>query len=297
MPTWIAELWWRERGEQRALSLLAAANEAPRRLYRPTGSVAGDARLERLRALGVECELLDPELAAGCALLAVTGGEWTAVEAAVRAGELLPQSRGSALAAALLGVREGDRILDLCAAPGIKTTQLAAAAGSEGTVVAVERDAGRAREIGQLCERLGLDRVEVVCGDGTELDLGSGYDRVLVDAPCSGLGTLASRPDLRWRRSEADLAGLADLQSRLLAAGTGALRPGGRAIYAVCTISRAEGEGVVAAALERDRQLRPLDLSSSFPSLADDRDPRSLQLLPDRDGSDGFFIAGVERVA
>ncbi len=297
VPAWIAELWWRERGEDRALGLLRAANRAPRRLYRPTGRVAPTALVERLRAGGVDGELLDPELAAGCELLEVTGGEWGAVEAAVRDGELVPQSRGSALAAALLGVRDGDRVLDLCAAPGLKTTQLAASAGRRGTVVAVERDPARAREIEELCGRVGVDGVEVVCGDGTELELGSGYDRVLVDAPCTGLGTLASRPDLRWRRSAADVAELAELQGRLLAAGTDALRPGGRAIYSVCTITRAEGAGVVAAALGRDERLRQVDLSESCPALADDRDPASLQLLPDRDHSDGFFIAGLERAA
>ncbi|MGB6426349.1 MAG: hypothetical protein WBF18_13805, partial [Solirubrobacterales bacterium] len=148
-----------------------------------------------------------------------------------------------------------------------------------------------------LCERVGAGNVEVLVGDGTELELGSGYDRVLVDAPCSGLGTLASRPDLRWRQAAAGIAPLAELQSRLLAAGTAALRPGGRAIYSVCTISHAEGEAVVSEELGRDPRLHQVDLGAERPELADDRQPRSLQLLGDRDRTDGFFIAALERAA
>jgi 16S rRNA (cytosine967-C5)-methyltransferase len=297
VPTWIARLWWEERGAEQAVALMRAANEPPRRLYRPLRAPPGaaEAIARRLRASGVECELLDPALAAGAEMLAVDGGSWEAVEAAVTEGELVPQSRGSALAAALLEVRPGDRVLDLCAAPGIKTSQLAVAAGDQGEVVAVERNPARADALGQLCERLGLANVEVVVGDGRELELGSGYDRILVDAPCSGLGTLASRPDVRWRRELDQIEPLAELQGGLLGAAGGALGPGGRAVYSVCTVSRLEGEAVVAAALQADGRLRQVDLAAARPELSDDGDHSALQMLPGRDSGDGFFIAALER--
>ena len=293
VPPWIAELWWEERGPERALGLMRAANEPPARVYRCVAAGAAD----RLRAAGVELAEVAAggALAAGVELIEVTGGDRAAVEEAIAAGALVPQSRGSALAAAALGVLPGERVLDLCAAPGIKTTQLAAAAGADGEVVAVERDPGRAAELEKLCHRLGAAGVEVRVGDGTELDLGSGYDRVLVDAPCSGLGTLASRPDARWRRSPADLDDLTALQSRLLTAGCEALRPGGRAVYSVCTISRREGEGVVDGLLGSRPELGVLAPAAGSGALLDERDRRFLQLLPDRDGTDGFFIATLER--
>ena len=297
VPLWIAELWWRERGPERAVGLMRAANEPPPRLYRLVGEGDAARLIERLEVAGVACEALEPGLVAGAPMVEVSGGDWAVVERSVGRGELLPQSRGSALAAALLEVRAGDRVLDLCAAPGLKTTQLATATGERGEVVAVERDRGRAAELERLCTRLGLANVTVLVGDGTELDLGRGYDRVLVDAPCTGLGTLASRPDLRWRRTAADLDALVDTQRRLLSAGTSALGSGGRAIYSVCTISRAEGEGVVADAVRRDRGLAQTDLAAGRPELADVAADGALQLLNDRDRTDGFFIAALERAA
>lgn len=295
VPEWIVQLWWRERGPERAVALLRAANEPPRRHYRVAGGASAAGLGARLSDAGVDYGSIGGGMPVGVELLAIQGGNWAAVEDLVREGALLPQSPGSAMAAALLEVQQGDRVLDLCAAPGIKTTQVAAAAGADGKVVAVERDPSRAAELERLCERIGAGNVKVLVGDGTELELGSGYDRVLVDAPCSGLGTLASRPDLRWRGTDDAIPQLARLQSGLLAAGAAALRPGGRAIYSVCTISRAEGEAVISEALERDAELTQIDLGALHPGLADDRDARSLQLLGDRDRSDGFFISALER--
>jgi len=299
LPEWIAELWWSERGPEEARALMAAANVPPERVYR----CLAPGTAERLAAAGVELEHAAlpgggeaPAGAEPVELLRVTGGSWGAVEAAIESGSLLPQSPGSALAGAALDVQPGDRVLDLCAAPGIKATQLAAAAGEDGSVVAVERDRGRAAELERLCERAGYGQVEVLVGDGTELDLGSGYDRVLVDAPCTGLGTLASRPDARWRREAGDVAELATLQTTLLRSGLRALRPGGRAVYSVCTISSVESRGVVDDALcERGADAAPIDLGARRPAIADAEQPRSLQVLPGRDRSDGFFIAAMER--
>ncbi len=193
-----------------------------------------------------------------------------------------PQSRGSQLAGAAVGAQPGERILDLCAAPGGKATQLVAA-GAE--VVAVEKHPGRARELEENAARLGaLSRV--VNADALELpgDL-TGFDRVLVDAPCSGLGVLNSRPDLRWRASP-----LPELQLDLLRVAAERVRPGGSITYAVCTIHRPEnGDVVDALGLPVD------DLGAEFAELRHPLRPDFLLTLPHVHGTSGFFVARLRR--
>jgi 16S rRNA (cytosine967-C5)-methyltransferase len=184
-----------------------------------------------------------------------------------KAGFVMPQSRGSMRVARTLDPQPGQRVLDLCAAPGAKTTHLAALMNNEGTIVAVERNPKRAAALTRTCAQMGADGVTVHVGDARHPPEGP-FDRVLIDPPCSGLGTLQSRPDIRWRVRPESIDELAQLQREIVAAGTAALKPGGTLVYSVCTISRAEAEGVVGDAPER-----------------------SVQLLPDRDGTDGFFIA------
>jgi 16S rRNA (cytosine967-C5)-methyltransferase len=200
-------------------------------------------------------------------------------------GELLapwPQSRGSQLAGAAVGAHAGERILDLCAAPGGKATQLAATGAD---VVAVEKHAGRARELEENAAGLGA-RLQVVNADALELpdDLG-GFDRVLVDAPCSGLGVLNSRPDLRWRANP-----LPGLQLDLLRVAAERVRPGGSITYSVCTIHRPENEDVAdALGLPSD------DLGAEFPEFAHPRRPGFLLTLPHVHGTSGFFVARLRR--
>lgn len=129
----------------------------------------------------------------------------------------------------------------------------------------------------------------VVEGDALRADVGGGYDRVLVDAPCTGLGTLASRPDARWQRRREDLAELASLQRDLLGRALGAVRDGGRVLYSVCTVSRAEGEKVLAAAGLAASEATPL-----APQAAEQACPGALQLLPGAGAGEGFFIAAIE---
>lgn len=294
IPRWIAELWWRERGPERARALMAASNRPPQRLLRVNEARAPRAETEAaLGAEGVELGEVRSSLPGAGSLVEVRAGPWGPIEAAIESGALIPQSLGSAAAAELVGAERGERVLDLCAAPGIKTTQLAALVGSAGEVVAVERDEARARELERLCSRAALGNVEVRVGDGTRLELGSGYDRVLVDAPCSGLGTLASRPDLRWRREPDQIGPLSELQRGLVEAGATALRPGGSLLYSVCTISRREGAEVVSGLEQADVAVAGFD--DALAPFRDDEDPRFLQLLPDRDGTDGFFVARLQR--
>jgi 16S rRNA (cytosine967-C5)-methyltransferase len=196
------------------------------------------------------------------------------------AGVIMPQSRGSMRVARTLAPRPGERVLDLCAAPGAKTTHMAALMEGRGEVVAVERHRGRAGALARTCERMraGCARVEI--GDARRADFGEGFDHALIDAPCSGLGTLQSRPDLRWRITPEDIAELACLQGQILSAGASAVAGGGSLVYSVCTISLAEGRAVIAEFVDRCPEWTLEE---------------SLQLLPHRDLTDGFFIARLRR--
>jgi 16S rRNA (cytosine967-C5)-methyltransferase len=243
-PDWIAEVWTRDFGREVALDLMRAQNEPP----------------------GLEVRSAEPV------------GEETDVPGAyivdtVDIARMRPMSRASQLAALVVGSQEGERILDLCAAPGGKTMMLA------GNVTAVEIHPGRAQA---LSRNVGPN-VRVVTADARELDE-SGFDRTLVDAPCSGLGVLARRPDLRWRARP-----LPELQLELLRAAAARTRPGGTIVYSVCTMNADENEAVVEAS-----GLEPIPLDAEWPQYAHPSRPEFLLTLPHRDRTSGFFIARLK---
>jgi 16S rRNA (cytosine967-C5)-methyltransferase len=249
-PRWMVELWWEWLGPDETRALLAADNE-PAELAL------------RVNAL-VDYDLDDvPGRREGEAI--VVDGPFDALaHPGYAAGAFTPQSRASQLAGRALAPAPGERVLDLCAAPGGKTTHLAALMEGTGEVVAVERHPQRARALRATCERLHAGNVTVVTADAKAYDGEARFDRVLLDPPCSGLGTLRSHPDLRWRTSPEAIERLAAEQDALLASARRALAPGGTLVYSVCTLSPGE-ERLVTAAVQR-----------TFPHV---------------DGTDGFYIA------
>ena len=255
-PDWVAETWWRDLGADGALALMQAQNEAPPTVVRLVrGEVDGRPDTDVPGAWHVD-HMDERMFEDGCV--------W-------------PQSVGSQLAGLCVGSQAGERVLDLCAAPGGKATML------EGDVVAVEASASRARELEENVRRLGATNVRVVCADGRDLppDL-AGFDRALVDAPCSGLGVLAARPDLRWRSQP-----LPELQLELVRAAAARVRPGGTIVYSVCTVNRDEAEAVVdEAGLEIDTTL-----AEEWPQFRHAARPEFLQTLPHVHRTSGFFIA------
>jgi 16S rRNA (cytosine967-C5)-methyltransferase len=258
-PDWIYDVWVRDFGEDDALALMRVQNEPPETVVR---LVRGE---------------IDGEPTDVPGAFRVTRVD----EGALAAGRVWPQSRGSQLAALAVASRDGERVLDSCAAPGGKATML------HGDVVAVEINEARARELEENVGRLGATNVLVVHADATDLppEL-DGFDRALVDAPCSGLGVLASRPDLRWRATP-----LPELQRQLLRAAAERVRPRGTLVYSVCTLNAEETEHIIdASGLEIDPTL-----GDEWPQFRHPRRPEFLLTLPHLHGTSGFFIARLRR--
>lgn len=301
-PLWLARMWWEELGGGVARALLAACNEpAELGLCVNTLRRHREAMLATLSEAGVDARpaqgpwpLAPPEA------IAIVGRTGATAPVLVAAGELTPQSRGSAAVVEVLDPQPGEHVLDLCAGPGIKTGQIAARMGDRGEVISVEQDPARAAEVAEQASRLGLRSVTVIEADAAATGMASGFDRVLVDPPCSDLGALASRPDARWRKSPRTIERLVELQGEILLRGLEALRPGGTLVYSTCTISRREGEDRVASLLSQaadgEAPLISLDdLGALAPDLASSHDRRCLQLRPDRDGTTGFFVCRLRK--
>jgi 16S rRNA (cytosine967-C5)-methyltransferase len=279
MPDWIARRLVDSLGEADALGVMEAAGRPAESALRWNPLRGPRAGLEAELPPGWRRDPLVPEAY-------VLGGPFALEESRAWArGLAMGQSRASQLVGRVVDPRPGERILDLCAAPGAKTTHMAALAHGGARITAVELRPARARALRDLARRMGAV-VEVVEGDALEVELAGGYDAVLVDPPCTGLGVLSARPDARWRRREEALAPLAELQRGLLARALGQARPGGRVVYSTCTLIAEENEGVAGAAGA------PLDdLGAALPDLAHPRLPGALLTLPHRNATDGFFIA------
>jgi 16S rRNA (cytosine967-C5)-methyltransferase len=259
-PDWVAETFWRDFGADDARALMAAQNEAPETVV----------RLNRRRNVAVVTGAPDPLFPDALRVDRIESS-W------LERGLVWPQSRGSQLAGLAVGAGEGERTLDLCAAPGGKATMLA------GEVVAVDKHEGRARELQANCELLGAANVTVVHADALELPRElTDFDHALVDAPCSGLGVLARRPDLRWRAQP-----LPELQLALVRAAAERVRPGGTVTYSVCTLNVDENEAIVeASGLEPDPAL-----GDEWPDFRHPSRPEFLLTLPHIHRTSGFFIA------
>jgi 16S rRNA (cytosine967-C5)-methyltransferase len=274
-PEWMARLWWEELGAEDARALMACDNEP--------GEVA-------LRAN----TLVTDAVALAEQLPVRTHTDHAVAEAVVleqpfdthaselwRQGAFLAQSRAAMLVAHALAPAPGERILDLCAAPGGKSTHLAALMGARGELVAVEHDRRRAGALERTAKRMHCANVRVELADAAlQRPEGPVFDRVLVDPPCSGLGTLQARADLRWRVTPDAITQMADTQARILAAGARALRPGGVLVYSTCTISATENERQIAAFLNSEPEFALDDVRVT---------------LPHRDRTAGFFIARMRR--
>lgn len=292
-PDWLVAMWRSELGEADTQALLEADNEAAPTAYRALGCEDMEGILAALAARGIEAA----RAGFGARALVVAGAAKAAPGLTVLQGE------ASQLVVEMLDPQRGARVLDACAAPGGKTAYIAALVGEAGRVVAVD-PAPRARE------RIEASLVAAGVTGGADIrnqdvrvfaaeNAGeAAFDAALVDAPCSGLGTLRQHPEIRWRRSPDDIEQLAERQRTILASTASLLRPGGRLVYSTCTISRRENEDVVANFLAEHPQFR-CDPACALPAhvavLCDE--DGALRTFPHRHGLDGFFAVRLLRSA
>lgn len=302
-PAWLVRRWLARLGREETEALCAALNQVPPLSGRCNQVRASPARLaERLAEEGVRTSpgRYRPE----CFRIDSVPPGWTVAQLpSFREGWFSLQDEGSALVAPVLNPQPGERVVDACSAPGTKTAHLLELMGGEGEVLAVDVHPHRLRLVEEGCARLGLaGGLRTRVGDArrlaelTEACWGAPADKILVDAPCSGLGALGRRPDLRWRRREEDLAALACLQREILRGAAEALGPGGILVYATCATEPEENQKVVEAFLAERPEFAPADLTPYLPpALRVDSQGHFLQLWPHRHGTDGFFICRLRK--
>jgi 16S rRNA (cytosine967-C5)-methyltransferase len=297
-PAWLVQRWLARFGETQTTSLLQANNQTPRLACSLHHPERRNETLESLRSAGLTVEpghLLQPAFA-------ITGGSPTRTDA-FRRGDISIQDEASQAIPLLLDVQPGDRVLDLCAAPGGKTPTLARRAGEDGLIVAADRHAHRLRAMREQFKRLHLSDVRIVELDAAAaLPFGIRFDRILLDAPCSGTGTLARHPEIRWRLKPEQLSELNNLQCELLASALRQLAPGGRLVYSTCSLEREENEDMVTEALRNSAELKRVvaseAASSISPHLSDGAEAKNLfddagqfHTTPGAYETDGFFAA------
>jgi 16S rRNA (cytosine967-C5)-methyltransferase len=269
-------------------ALLAAGNEPAAVTLRPNHRVANADELDgELRATGVEVErgALVPDA------LIVRGIGDPVELAAVTEGRATPQDQGSQAVVDVLDPRPGDRVLDVAAAPGGKATAIAERV-RDGFVCATDVHPGRLRLVAEAATRLRLANVACVVADGRGLPVrAAAFDRVLVDAPCSGLGVLRRRPEARWRITRDDVPRLVELQRALLREASHAVAPGGLLVYAVCTLTAAETSGIA------DWSVANLEgfTVEARPGPPWEAGAHGAVLLPHRAGTDGMFVLPMRR--
>jgi 16S rRNA (cytosine967-C5)-methyltransferase len=303
-PTWLVERWLARYGEPATIQILEANNRSPRvacHLTDPSQRVDVVAELERA-GMRVEPGTLLADA------LSVSGGS-VSRSAAFRDGRIGIQDEASQSIPLLLDVHDRDRVLDLCAAPGGKTSILARAAAATGYVVASDIHAHRLRTTREQLARVHQSSVGLVQLDGLKpLPFAQIFDRILLDAPCSGTGTLSRHPEIKWRLAQDHLAECKFTQGSLLASALEALRPGGRLVYSTCSIEREENESVINAALAANPKIHRVQLAEAASTLtnklATGISPESLfdpdsqfHTLPGQHATDGFFAALLEHVA
>jgi 16S rRNA (cytosine967-C5)-methyltransferase len=292
-PEWIATSWWEQLGPDAARALMAADNEP--------GEVAlrANTLLTDVDALAAKLPVRshrDPVLPEALVL----DGPFDQHESPeFAAGSFIAQSRAAMLVAHALAPEPGERVLDLCAAPGGKSTHLAALMGGRGEVVAVERNRARAGALLDTARRMRAGIVRVELADAALARTHEApFDRVLVDPPCTGLGTLQARPDLRWRVTPQRLPSLVKAQAEILNAAAQAVRAGGTLVYSTCTISTTENELQIRSFLDSHDDFVAEDLGTwqAGQQLAAGRPgAQTLLTLPHRDHTAGFFLARLRR--
>jgi 16S rRNA (cytosine967-C5)-methyltransferase len=297
-PQWLVRRWLGELGIDGATALMRANNEkAPLTLRANLLKCSREELLDRLSQAGIEATAtsFSPQgilLSAGGVVEKLPG---------FAGGLFQVQGEASQLIARILAPLSGERILDACAAPGGKSTHIAELMHDEGEIIAVDISARGIEKIRQNRDRLGFQSLRAICADVTAENselARAPFDRVLVDAPCSGLGTLRAHPEIKWQRDENEIRRLSGLQQKILKGVAGYLKPGGILVYSTCTLAREENEANVESFLKEHVQFELQDAARYLPEKARHMaNGKYFQALPHRDRSDGFFAARMRKVS
>ena len=302
LPAWLYTRWRAAHGDEAAGIAQALLTEPPLDLTAKSDAAEWARKLGGVLTPSGSVRLLgptasrrpSPEVAGEDA-----GGPRVAIDSlpGFADGAWWVQDAAAALPARVLGDVRGKRVLDLCAAPGGKTLQLAAAGAH---VTAVDKSEARLKRLRENLARTKLT-AEVICADALEYRASEPFDAVLLDAPCTSTGTLRRHPDVAWLRRPSDVRTLADLQAKLLNAAAAQLKPGAPLVYAVCSLEPEEGPGVVAGALAqgwRSEPIRTGEIAGADEFVTPDGDLRTLpSRWPEIGGLDGFFIARLQRIS
>jgi 16S rRNA (cytosine967-C5)-methyltransferase len=296
-PAWLAAQWCEQLGVEAAEQLAATMADPPPITVRTnTLRISRDALLARLTEEGVTCT---PTAWSVDGIRLNQSGPIGKLRS-FQEGLFTVQDESSQLAPLFLQPAQGERVLDACAAPGGKTTQIAQLMGDKGEIYACDVNQRKLRLIQESCQRLGITSVKTCTLDATlpaKAFKETGFQRLLVDAPCSGLGVIRRNPEGKWWKSADDLSQLAVTQLKILENLSGYLAPGGTLLYATCSTSREENEAVVDAFLAHHPEYQTVDLRPLFPALASLFTERGFfRSWPHRDGMDGFFAARLQRI-
>lgn len=295
VPGWLAEQWLQQLPQNEAAGLAAASAEIPPLTLRTnTLKTTRADLLQRFSEAGISAEpsRFSPEgiqVSDRVTVISLPGFD---------TGLFMVQDEASQIATHLLAPQPGEKILDICAAPGGKATHLAQLMSDQGRIVATDLNARRIRRIRESADRLGLTSIQPLAGDALTpgYQQGTLFDRILLDAPCSGLGVIRRNPEAKWRLTPTELTRCASRQRLLIDAAAALLRPGGILVYATCSTAVEEDEAVVADFISRHPEFVVENGAELFPDWADLFDGSGyLRVWPHRHGTDGFFAARLKR--
>lgn len=299
-PEWMVKRWLSRWGREETEKLLIVNNEPSDTCIRVnTLKTSKEKLMESLANQGIK-------VAESCRVPeAMYIEDFGAVEKITefQEGHFTVQDESSQLVAHVLGVKPGDRVLDVCSAPGGKTTHLAQLMDNKGEIIAVDLYPQKLKLLDELAGRLGITIIQTIEGDGRVLEGVEGlFNGVLVDAPCSGLGVIRRRADLRWQKREDEIDKLPEMQLKILLNASERVVPGGELVYSTCTTEPVENFEVIKAFRQLKPEFAPIDLRDVLPwKVTDERDLRQLekgvwQILPHHHGMDGFFVAKFKHI-
>ena len=291
---WMIRLFIKQYGEERTMKLMAGLNETPKVTVRVNEFKAEyDEVYEKLEEIGYNIEdgYACPEA------IAIKGGKGIEDNQLFKEGLITVQDESAMLVAPLLDLKEGDKVLDLCAAPGGKTTHIAELLANSGEVLAFDLHENKLSLIEENAKRLGLNNIVCTAMDATKLnsDYISYGDKVLIDVPCSGLGIIRKKPEIKWNKTRQQLKDLVPIQREIMENAWQYLKPGGTLVYSTCTLNKEENEENLKWFLSKhnDAEIEKIYIGNNNNFIYNG--DGSLTILPN-DSMDGFFIGKIKKI-